>query len=331
MSCAKFNPDADIPDLTGHIIIVTGGNAGLGLETVRQLSKHNPARIYLAARSKDKAEAAIKELQEEASLELPITFLPLDLSSFASIKAAVETFKLTETRLDLLMNNAGIMMTPEGLTEDGYEIQFGTNVMGPALFTLLLLPTLRNTAKQHPHTRVVNLASASEVRAPSDIYDFAALKTPMADKHTTVRYTTSKIADIHYTSALARRITDVRLVSVHPGMVATNLYHAATGTFLKPFLVIANNIAATPVAKGVHSQLWAAVSVDAKHGGYYGPVGASAGSKAALSEEKSERLWAWMKEELKMHANIPADIMSQIADDTRGQLIVRPTNFAPLM
>lgn len=310
MPCSNFDPNNDIPDLTGQVIIVTGGNAGLGLETIRQLAKHNPARIYLAARSEQKAQSAIEALQSESSSELPVTFLQLDLSSFASIKAAAETFKHNEIRLDLLINNAGIMMTPEGLTEDGYEIQFGTNVMGPALLTLLLMPILRNTAKQYPHTRVVNLASASESMAPANIYDFAALKTPMADKHTTVRYTTSKIADIHYTSALARRITDVRLVSVHPGMVATNLHHASTGMFLKPFLSVAGRIAATPVAKGVHSQLWAAVSLDAQHGGYYGPVGVPSGSKAALNEEKSEQLWGWMREELKPHVVIPVEAMT---------------------
>ncbi|OAL48166.1 NAD(P)-binding protein [Pyrenochaeta sp. DS3sAY3a] len=309
MPCAKFDPNIDIPDLSGQVIIVTGGNVGLGLETIRQLAKHNPTRIYLAARSQEKAQAAIEELQKEASTELPIVFLHLDLSSFASIKSAAATINREESRLDLLINNAGIMMTQEALTADGYEIQFGTNVMGPALFTLLLLPLLRRTSIQHPQARVVNLASASEARAPADIYNFIALKTTMSDKHTTVRYTTSKIADIHFTSAVARRISDVRFVSVHPGMVATNLHLAADGIFLKAFLNVAG-ILATPVAKGAHSQLWAAVSPDAKHGGYYGPVGVPAGTKAALSVEKSEELWSWMREELRAHVDMPVELLS---------------------
>ena len=305
----KFEPDTDIPDLTGRVIIVTGGNAGLGLETVRQLAKHNPRRIYLAARSRDKAQKAIAELQETATTELPITFLSLDLSSFTNIKAAAETFKQSENRLDLLINNAGIMMTPEGLTEDGYEIQFGTNVMGPALFTLLLLPVLRSTVALNGHPRVVNLASASETTAPSDIYQFDELRSTMSQRHTTARYTTSKIADIHYTSALSRMISDVQFVSVHPGMVATNLHHNATGFFLTKFLNIAGRIAATPVAKGAHSQIWAAVSPDAMHGGYYGPVGIPAGSKASHDGELSKQLWCWMRGELQHHVEMPEELI----------------------
>ncbi|KAL2108733.1 hypothetical protein VUR80DRAFT_3415 [Thermomyces stellatus] len=142
----------DIPDLRDQVIIVTGGNAGLGLETIRRLSEHNAARIYLAARSQEKAEKAIKELQQANPKVCSILFLKLDLASFESVKSAAADFLSRESRLDILVNNAGIMMTPEGLTEDGYEIQFGTNVMGPALFTQLLLPILRKTAMVNSQT-----------------------------------------------------------------------------------------------------------------------------------------------------------------------------------
>lgn len=157
----------DIPDLHDQVIIVTGGNAGLGYETIRQLSLHSPTRIYLAARSKDKATKAIQDLRgahPEATAD--IQFLQLDLASFESVKAAAIEFLNRESRLDILVNNAGIMMTVEGLTKEGYEIQFGTNVLGPALFTQLLLPTLRKTAKINPQTRVVMLSSAAHARAP---------------------------------------------------------------------------------------------------------------------------------------------------------------------
>lgn len=152
MGGTKFRSE-DIPDLSEQVIIVTGGNAGLGLETIRQLGRHNPARIYLGARSRAKAEAAINELKSSNPQIAPISFLELDLASFASVRAAAETFSRAESRLDILMNNAGIMMTPEGLTKEGYEIQFGTNVMGPALFTHCLLPILQKTAKINPQTR----------------------------------------------------------------------------------------------------------------------------------------------------------------------------------
>ncbi|KAH8897720.1 NAD(P)-binding protein [Thozetella sp. PMI_491] len=300
MTSTYFNPDKDIPDLSGRVIIVTGGNAGLGLESVRQLARHNPARIYLAARSKEKAEAAIKQLRESNPSASPISFLSLDLSSFTSIKAAAESFRQSETRLDILMNNAGIMMTPGNLTEEGYEIQFGTNVIGPALFTQLLLPVIQQTATINPEARVVNLSSASERLAPRDIYKFEELKTTMANRNTTARYCISKLANIHYSSALARNCKGVKIVSVHPGMVATNLHHNSTGFFLKPFLNIAVNAFATPVEKGAISQIWAAVSPDAKTGEFYSPVGIPGkGSKAIRNQNLESQLWDWIQGEIK--------------------------------
>lgn len=292
----------DIPDLKDKIIIVTGGNVGLGLETVRQLSEHNPARIYLAARSQAKAEAAIKSLQQKNPNISPISFLQLDLASFESIKKAAAEYLGNESRLDLLVNNAGIMMTPGGLTKDGYEIQFGTNVMGPALFTQLLLPILRDTAKAAGQARVVMLSSAAHAQAPSDSYPFEELKTPMQGRHPTARYTMSKLADLHYTKALSEREKEVQIVPVHPGMVSTNLHHASTGTFLKLFLYSAINLFAAPVEKGALSQIWAAVSRDAKSGQYYGPVGkAEPGSKLSRNYELQEKLYKWIQRELQGH------------------------------
>ncbi|KAF6829781.1 short-chain dehydrogenase reductase [Colletotrichum plurivorum] len=289
-----------ITNLRDQVIIVTDGNAGLGLETVKQLALHNLARIYLAARSQEKAEDAIRGLQTANPNAKNITFLKLDLASLESVKAAAS--ESLKHRLDILVNNAGIMMTPQGLTQDGYEIQFGTNVMGPALFTQLLLPTMRATAKVNPQTRVVMLSSAAHVWAPSNVYDFAELRTTMLHRKTTERYTTSKLADLHYAKALAERETDVKVIPVHPGMVATNLHHASEGLFLRPFLYAAG-LFATPVEKGALSQIWAAVSPEAKSGQYYGPVGkAESGSKASQNRELQESLFAYIQMELKDHA-----------------------------
>ncbi|KAK6526195.1 hypothetical protein TWF281_011230 [Arthrobotrys megalospora] len=301
MQGTVFHTDNDVADLSGQVIIVTGGNAGLGFETIRQLVKHNPAHIYLAARSKAKADAAIAQLAMPLSGPSSISFLQLDLSSFASVKAAAEAFKRSESRLDILINNAGIMMTPEGLTEEGYEIQFGTNVMGHALLTQLLIPIIKETVKINPEARVVNLSSASERMAPNDIYQFDELKTTMSSRNTTMRYCLSKIANIHYTSALSEHHREIKIISVHPGMVATNLHHNSTGFFLRPFLYIAIAFA-TPVEKGALSQVWAAVSPDAKTGEFYSPVGISGkGSKRSRSRELQEQLWQWIQKELQGH------------------------------
>ncbi|RAH69910.1 short chain dehydrogenase [Aspergillus aculeatinus CBS 121060] len=295
----------DIPDLHDQVIIVTGGNVGLGYETIRQLSEHHPARIYLAARSRSKAEQAIAELTRASpSSTNIIRFLQLDLASFDSVKAAAAEFLRQESRIDILINNAGIMMTREGLTQDGYEIQFGTNVLGPALFTQLLLPTLRSTTNLNRQTRMVMLSSAAHARAPSDVYKFDELRTTAPSRHTTERYTTSKLANLHYARALAERETEVKIIPVHPGMVATNLHHASTGTFLKPFLSAAVCLAATPVEKGALSQIFAAVSPEVKHGQYYGPIGkAEAGSKLSQNHDLQEELFRWVQGELVGHVD----------------------------
>ncbi|KAI8270556.1 hypothetical protein K4K58_009893 [Colletotrichum sp. SAR11_239] len=291
----------DIPELKDQVIIVTGGNAGLGFETVKQLASRNAARIYLAARSQEKAEQAIKDIQTANSAAKNISFLKLDLASLESVKAAASAFLSQETRLDILINNAGIMMTAEGLTKDGYEIQFGTNVVGPALFTQLLLPTMRETSKLNRETRVVMLGSASHSMAPSDVYNFAEFRTTMPNRATTQRYTISKLADLHYAKALAEREQSVKIIPVHPGMVATNLHHASAGFFLRPFLYAAIAFA-TSVEKGALSQIWAAVSPEAKSGQYYGPVGkAESGSKASQNRELQEALFAYIQTELEGH------------------------------
>ena len=152
----SFNPDLEIKDLSGKVILVTGGNTGLGKEAVLQLAKHNPSHIYLAARTPSKGEAAVAAIKE-AVPSAQITYLPLDLASFSSVSSAVKAFTDQSKRLDVLMNNAGIMATPPQSTEQGYEIQvshsctarepnladnylkFGTNHMGHAVSLLVKL------------------------------------------------------------------------------------------------------------------------------------------------------------------------------------------------
>lgn len=183
MKCQTFEPDRDIPDLSGKVILVTGANSGIGRETALQLAKHNPSRIFVGARSQAKAEEAIEQIKQalpDTASSVSLTFLQLDLSSFQSIKSAVETFRASSDRLDILINNAGIMATPPGQTEEGYEIQFGTNHMGHALLTRLLLPILKQTVSTEANAdvRVIFLSSALESNAPKTGYESdSTLKT----------------------------------------------------------------------------------------------------------------------------------------------------------
>ncbi|KAF2014271.1 NAD(P)-binding protein [Aaosphaeria arxii CBS 175.79] len=306
ISGAKFRPDRDIPSLHGKVILVTGGNSGLGLESVRQLVQHRPSRIFLAARSKEKAEIAIKDLSKSCSDTSIISPLVLDLASSRSIKSAVSSFTEQSSRLDLLINNAGIMMTPEGLTEDGYEIQFGTNHMGHALLIQLLLPSLQNTAETNPDVRVITLSSATESYAPKKgIYDLPALKTTMSNLSTQTRYAISKLANIHYNTALSKRYSDIKFIAVHPGSVNTNLAGSILQTAslpLKLFFHIWALLFVVPPEQGALNQLWASTSKDAKSGEFYHPVGVPGkGSQLSASQELSDQLWEWTQNEIRAY------------------------------
>ncbi|RYP51313.1 hypothetical protein DL768_003317 [Monosporascus sp. mg162] len=304
----SFNPNRDIPDLSGKVILVTGGNVGLGKETILQLSKHNPAHIFLAARTKSKALAAIEDIRNAVPGAAPITYLNLDLTSFDSIKKAVTEFHAQSQQLHILINNAGILATPAGTTNEGYEIQFGTNHMGHALLTKLLLPTLEKTAAATTppqDVRIINVASSEETRSPAtNTYDFNKLKTDMASTSILVRYGISKLANIHHARALSRRHPDIRSISVHPGFVNTDLKNGM-GTIwplINPLLPLIG-VFSTNVSSGTKNQLWAAVSPDAKSGEFYFPVGVTGkGSKQSCDKALEDALWDWTEKELEGHA-----------------------------
>ncbi|KAF2493072.1 retinol dehydrogenase [Lophium mytilinum] len=293
----------DIPDLSGKVILVTGGNSGLGAESILQLAKHNPSKIYLAARTEAKANTAIAAIKEKVP-NATITFLELDLGSLASVKKAADAVTQSTGRLDILLNNAGIMATPAGLTKDGYEIQFGTNHMGHALLTRLLLPTLQKTAKEqgaNADVRIVNLSSKGHGWAPKGGLVLDQCKTDMASTATFVRYGQSKLANILYTKALAARYPAIRCVSVHPGAVDTGLVRGPGQSW--PILVwpmwFVIQFSAVNVAHGALTQLFAATSKDAKTGAYYVPTAQeNAGSAYAQDEKLVDVLWDYTEKEL---------------------------------
>ncbi|KAG8672400.1 hypothetical protein FPOAC2_05786 [Fusarium poae] len=304
MSSVHFSPDTDIPSLNGKVILITGGNSGLGLESTRQLLKHDPAKIFLACRSKAKFDQAIAELQEQGAKTDAVSFLSLNLASIESIKSAVEEFQQQSTRLDILLNNAGIMMTPEGLTEEGYEIQIGTNHMGHAFLTHLFLPLLEETTKLNPDVRVVFLASIGEAMAPKNPYQFEQFKTTMPNLSSSSRYFISKLANVHYAAALAERHPSVKIISVHPGIVQTNLTGPAisssliAGTLTRLFF----SLVGVNSNKGALNQLWAVSDPKAESGVFYHPVGvAGKGSKLSQDKDARESLWDWTQKEIKQH------------------------------
>ncbi|KAL3443280.1 hypothetical protein BJX65DRAFT_200013 [Aspergillus insuetus] len=301
----SFRPERDIPGLGGKIVLVTGGNAGLGKETIRQLLQHNPAHIFLAARSEQKAKAALDELRASSpNADTKLTWLPLDLSSTTSVRDAAATFKAQSTRLDILILNAGVMSLPPGETDLGHEIQLGTNHTGHFLLTTLLLPTLLRTAEEVPGSdvRVISLSSIGHNLAPSfeTILDQERLKRC----NTHARYGASKLANILFAAELARRYPSITSVSVHPGLISTDLY-APIGK-RNPVAALGSKVlgvVGTQVDAGARNQLWAAVGArktELVNGAYYVPVGICKGfNRYVRSEEMGRELWEWSEREVR--------------------------------
>ena len=297
----KFDPSQGIPDLSGKAALVTGGNAGLGKETLIQLAKHNPSHLYLAARTPSKAESAIRDIKTIVP-NADVTFLQLDLANLQSVKQASDKFLASSDRLDLLINNAGIMAQPAGLTSEGYELQFGTNHMGHALLTKLLLPTLQRTAQQPgSDVRVVYLSSAGYKNAPPEGIAFPALATSMEDSPTFMRYGQSKAANMLYASELARRYPDITSVSCHPGIIDTELstaYRSGNGFKGRAFGLVLD-LMGKSLAEGSLNQLWCATGKGVVSGRFYFPVGVvNAGRGFPENEELGKKLWDWTEEEL---------------------------------
>ncbi|KAI8715926.1 hypothetical protein NCS52_01101600 [Fusarium sp. LHS14.1] len=298
-SSISFNPEKDIPSLHGKVILVTGGNTGLGKQAVVEFARHKPLQIWLAARNLQKAEATAVEIKQQVP-DAPIKLLQLDLASFDSIRQAARSFLEESERLDILMLNAGIMAVPPALTKDGYEIQFGTNHMGHAYLTKLLLPVLEKTSPEEVEAkpRVVCLASHGHVYLRKGGFDFGTLRTTGESTGPLQCYYQSKLANMLWVRQLAKRYPQFTVSAIDPGLIQTELAVKATGiswilrTIIKTMLL-------TPVEKGVKNQLWASVSKDVKSGEYYEPVGREGlATDDGKDDGLAARLWAWTENEL---------------------------------
>ena len=322
-SKSTFVPSRDIPSLSGRVIIITGANNGLGYETMVQLAQHSPQRIYLCARNRAKFDDALARLTALVPAATSfVRYLELDLSSLAAVKAAAEEFLRQESRLDILFNNAGIMAGDPALTADGYEIRFGTNYMGHALFTKLLLSLLRQTAAQTgSDVRIINISSDGYRTAPKPTgFVPETCTTDMATYSVWMRYGQSKLANILFARELAARYPEILSVSLHPGPVNTGMVEAfaknypTAAFFLRPLW----NLVAVDAACGAYNQLWAAVSPikgkakgisgnaatmpEVENGAYYTPVGKLThpehfAAATAANKDLSRKLWEWTETE----------------------------------
>lgn len=282
--------DADVADQSGKCFIVTGANTGLGFEAAKVLAAKG-ARVLLACRSQEKAEAAMAQIGRETS-GADLAFLPLDQADIASIRAAAELAD-KESQLDVLLNNAGVMFPPLTRTAQGFELQFGVNHLGCFALTSLLLPKLAQT----PGSRVVITASLAHTGGNLAWDDLNAEKGYLRTK----RYSDSKLANLLFLFELDRRLraagSPVTALACHPGIAATELMrHAGPFRIATPLFGLVLNTA----AKGAWPALQAASAPDVQPGDYYGPQGLgemrgpsgkARRNRMASNPELSRRLW----------------------------------------
>jgi NAD(P)-dependent dehydrogenase (short-subunit alcohol dehydrogenase family) len=285
----------DIPDQTGRLAVVTGANSGLGKSIARELARAG-ATMTIAVRNTDKGEQAAADIRREvASADLSVQ--RLDLADLASVREFAQSLRADHDRLDLLVNNAGIMAPPRRLTADGFESQIGTNHLGHFALTGLLLPALLAA----PAPRVVTLSS--EVHWIGKIR-FDDLQSEHGYNNWRA-YAQSKLANLMFCFELARRATeaDTALVSVaaHPGYAATNLQFAGPAHWYeRAFMAVGNKVIAQSADMGALPALYAATVPDLPSGSFVGPDGLLGGrghphvvsaAAKAYDREAWTRLW----------------------------------------
>lgn len=286
----------DIPDLTGKVIIVTGGNSGLGFESVKAFAAKG-AEVILACRNVEKGELAKSEIVKSDPTS-KIRVMELDLMDLSSIREFTSSFKSNYDQLDVLLNNAGIMMTPYSLTKDGFESQFGTNHLGHFALTGLLLDIIQQT----PGSRVINISSLAHKGGTFDFEDLLYKNGKSYDPMKS--YRRSKMANLLFTYELQRKLavaqSDTMAIAAHPGVSMTNLANHLKGSFMfKIFELIGGFISHDP-AKGALPGIRASVDPTVQGGEYYGPDGMMemkgnpvkvASNKASHNRQDAQELW----------------------------------------
>lgn len=251
----------DIPDLTGKVAIVTGASSGIGYEMARALARKN-AIVILACRNRVKGEESVRKITQEYP-SAKAERMQLDLSDLASVRRFADQFTGHYARLDVLLNNAGIMVPPFAKTADGFESQFGTNHLGHFALTGLLLGLIIHT----PLARVVTISSGGHRFGAIDFDNLNAEKGYDRGR----AYAQSKLANLLFTYELQKRFeaasVDALAAAAHPGWTSTNLQvHWRMVQILNPFLGQKPEMGALPA-------LYAATAPDVQGGDYYGPGG----------------------------------------------------------
>lgn len=289
---------ADIPNQAGRVAVITGANTGLGYETARALAAHG-AHVVLAVRSLDKGKDAAARITTEHP-GADVVLQELDLTSLASVRAAAERLRTDHDRIDLLINNAGVMWTPKGTTKDGFELQFGTNHLGHFALTGLLLDRLLPVAG----SRVVTVSSLGH-RILADIH-FDDLQWERGYNRVAA-YGQAKLANLLFTYELQRRLAPhgtTIAVAAHPGGSRTELTRNLP-PLLERVVTPVFGLISQDAAAGALPQLRAATDPGVLGGQYFGPDGLGemqghpkvvASSVKSYDADRQRRLWTVSEE-----------------------------------
>lgn len=296
-----------LDDLTGKRYFITGGNSGLGFEAATHLRRAN-ADVFIAARSRtggSEAAARLTEIQGPGVVQV----IEIDLASTESIRKANDEIRQHIDGLDAIINNAGVMETPQRQTADGFELQFGVNYLGHFLLNSLLFDLI--TARSG---RIVSVSSTAHRDADGINFDDPMFTDDYSPK---AAYSQSKLACLMYGMELARRLdtanSSVISTIAHPGFSATNLTQAGPTGFAKILYKILTPLMAQPASAGALPEVLAAAGNEAQNGGYYGPtkrsdtrgpIGESRSSDAAKDKQAAARLWTLSEELLDITWNI---------------------------
>ncbi|XP_014251456.1 retinol dehydrogenase 13-like isoform X2 [Cimex lectularius] len=296
--------------IDGKCVVITGGNEGIGKYTALNLCKQ-----VIACRSVQKGKDVAKWIEEKLQHKEKhgdVKIVQLDLSSLTSVRECADSILETEKRIDILINNAGVMFTPHKLSEDGYEIQFATNHLGHFLFTLLLLPRILASRP----ARIINLSSVAHYYCKSMEYE----DLNMVDDYSPFRaYTRSKAANVLFTTELANRLKGrgVNVYAVHPGIVQTRLWKHSSDTICPGVTFIMDNLGflfgKTP-AQGAQTTLYCALSeeVDSESGFYYDNCRKKAPSEFVLNRDEAELLFVKSSE----YVNLSSDPYDPFTPDS---------------
>lgn len=270
--------------LEGKTAIVTGANVGIGKETAKDLAGRG-ARVILACRDMTRGEQAARDIMREVK-GAKVVCKQLDLADTKSICQFAENIYNTEKGLHFLINNAGVAMCPYGITQDGYETQFGVNHLGHFFLTYLLLDLLKHSVP----SRIINLSSAAHAMGKIQFDDLSGEK----NYHPVKAYAQSKLANVLFTRELAKRteVLGVTVYAVDPGVVNTEI----TRHFMNPLMALTKTFSfflKTP-AEGAYTSVYCAVEPESQllTGGFYKDCGLSESCKAGQDDGTALKLWA---------------------------------------